>query len=98
GPDTTVMGPPPRMAHALLAHAMYDLWGGERLQFLGTATLGGGSGFRLKVPPDPAAQLPSSDTIAGGPLVLGPGVALFYNISEQIILTGESRLLLGMGN
>ena len=95
GPDMTVSGSAPRMAHALLARAHYELWGGEMFQFLGTATLGGGSGFRLKVPPVPSSGLPSSDTVAGGPLVFGPGVSLFLNLNEKVLLAAEVRMLIG---
>jgi hypothetical protein len=95
GPDMTVSGDPPRMAHALLARVHYQLWGGEAFQLLGTATLGGGSGFRLKVPPVPGAGLPSSDTVAGGPLVVGPGASLFFNLSEKVLLAAELRMLIG---
>ncbi len=98
GADMAVSGQPPRMAHALLAHLFYELWAGKQLQFLGTATLGGGSGFRLKVKEDPSVMLNSSDTIAGGPVVLGPGLGLGYAFSDRLIATTETRLLLGMGN
>jgi hypothetical protein len=95
GPDMTVSGKPPRMAHALLARAHYQVWGGEMFQFLTTAALGGGSGFRLKVPPVPSAGLSSSDTVAGGPLVFGPGVSLFFNFNQKVLLAAELRMLIG---
>ena len=98
GADVTVSGPPPRMAHALLAHLFYELWAGKQLQFLGTATLGGGSGFRLKVKEDNSVMLASSDTIAGGPVVLGPGLGLGYAFSDRLMATTEARMLLGLGN
>jgi hypothetical protein len=98
GADMAVTGKPPRTAHALLAHLFYELWAGKQLQFLGTATLGGGSGFRLKVKEDPSVMLASSDTIAGGPVVLGPGLVLGYAFSDRLMATTEARMLLGLGN
>jgi hypothetical protein len=95
GPDMAVSGKPPRLAHALLARAQYELWGGEMFQFLGTAVLGGGSGFRLKVPPVPDSGLASSDTVAGGPLVFGPGLSVFFNINQKVLLAAEVRMLIG---
>jgi hypothetical protein len=95
-PDPVVPGDAPKSAHALFARVHYELWNNAgSLQLQGTATVGGGSGFRLKVKEDPAANLVSSDTIAGGPLVLGPGVELFYYIDHKFILVLEARMLLG---
>jgi hypothetical protein len=98
GPDSTVMGAPPKTAHALFARIYYEVSGGERMQLLGTATVGGGSGFRLKIAPAPVAGLPSSDTITGGPLVLGPGMAAFINLTDSMLLATEVRLLAGFDN
>jgi hypothetical protein len=95
GPDSAVVGPPRRTAHALLARIHYELWGGERFQFLTTATVGGGSGFRLKIAPAPQSGLAASDTVLGGPLVLGPGATLFVNFTDSVLLAAEIRLLAG---
>jgi hypothetical protein len=95
GPDAAVMGKPPRSAHALFARVFYELWGSERLQVVGTGTLGGGSGFRLKIGPVPQSGVIQSDTITGGPLVLGPGGALYVNLSDKMLAVVESRLLIG---
>jgi hypothetical protein len=95
-PDPAVPTDAPKSAHALFARAHYELWNGSGdFQMLGTATVGGGSGFRLKVKEDPSANLVSSDTIAGGPLVLGPGVELIYNIDHKFVLVLEARMLVG---
>ena len=98
GTDTAVMGQPPRSAHALFARLHYEVWGGDRTQLLTTATVGGGSGFRLKIAPSPQAGLASSDTITGGPLVVGPGFSLFVNFTDQVLLASEIRLLVGFDN
>ena len=98
GADTMALGKPPTTAHAVLARLYYEIWAAERLQLLTTATVGGGSGFRLKIPPVVESGLPSSDTIAGGPLVLGPGVTLFFNFSDSLLLASELRVLAGFTN
>lgn len=98
GPDGSVAGSPPRTAHALFARIHYEVWGGDRVQFLTTATVGGGSGFRLKIAPAPQNGVVSSDTISGGPLVVGPGASLFVNLTDQVLLASEIRLLVGFDN
>jgi hypothetical protein len=95
GPDMAVMGKPPRSAHALFARVYYELWGGERLQVVGTGTLGGGSGFRLKIGPVPQSGVIQSDTITGGPLVIGPGAALYVNLTQKMLAVVEGRMLIG---
>jgi hypothetical protein len=97
-PDPTVMGAPRKSAHALFARAYYLMWEDGNGQIMGTATVGGGSGFRLKISPNPTGMLPSSDTISGGPIVVGPGAAFFYNFSKQLIGTIETKMLLGFWN
>jgi hypothetical protein len=98
GFDPTLSGRPPQAAHALFARAYYELGSTERMQWLGTATLGGGSGFRLKIAPVPVAGLPSSDTIKGGPVVAGPGGTLFVHLNDRMLLATEIRLLVGLHN
>jgi hypothetical protein len=98
GPDTTVVGPPPRTAHAALLCLYYRIWQGESLALLGTAAVGGGSGFRLKVPPRPEVMLASSDTVAGGPFVAGPGLALHLALGDSIVVSPSVRVLVGAPN
>ena len=85
---------PAKSAHALSAHFYYNLWEDIQAQLVTTATLGGGSAFRLKVNPD--AVLTASDTVSGGPVVLGPGMAFFYNLSSHVLIAAEVKLLIGM--
>ncbi len=98
GPDATVVGPPPRTAHAVLASVYYQLWERESMQLVGTAAIGGGSGFRLKVAPVPRAMLNSSDTVDGGPLVFGPGAALLIRAGSHLTLSPAVRVLVGAPN
>ena len=62
---------------------------------MGTAAIGGGSGFRLKVPPRPEVMLNSSDTVDGGPLVVGPGLALYIALGKSVVVTPAIRVLVG---
>jgi hypothetical protein len=96
--DPAVMGTPRKSAHALFARAYYLMWESGNWQFVGTATLGGGSGFRLKISPNPTEMLTSSDTISGGPIVTGPGGAFFYNFSKELIGVAELKMLFGFWN
>jgi hypothetical protein len=95
GSDTAVIGPPPRSAHAVLANLYFRILQGETLSLVGTAAIGGGSGFRLKIPPRPAVMLNSSDTVAGGPFVVGPGLALFVALGDSVVVTPSVRVLVG---
>jgi hypothetical protein len=87
----------PTMAHAVFARAHYRLYQQEKLELWGTATLGGGSAIRLYVPANPDVGLPSSDTVAAGPVALGPGVSLRYQATRRVGLVGELRALLTVG-
>jgi hypothetical protein len=88
----------PTMAHAIFARAHYRLYElQEKLALWGTATLGGGSAIRLYVPANPDVGLPSSDTVAAGPVALGPGVSLRYQATRRLGLVGEVRALLTVG-
>ena len=89
------MGKPPTMAHAVLANLYYRIWEGESTQLVGSFAAGGGSGFRLKVQPAPAAMLPSSDTIVSGPVIGGPGLALFVALGKHVVLAPAFRIRAG---
>jgi hypothetical protein len=88
----------PTMAHAIFARAHYRLYElKQRLSLWGTATLGGGSAIRLYVPANPDVGLPGSDTVAAGPVALGPGVSVRYQATRRLGLTGEMRALITLG-
>ena len=62
-----------------------------------TACVGGGKdgGFRLVVPADNKADLPRSDTVRGGPFLVGAGGGLVYHFSRRVSLPLELRALVG---
>jgi Tfp pilus assembly protein PilF len=87
----------PRMAHAVFARAHYQLYDFQKAELWGTATLGGGSAIRLYVPANPDVGLPASDTVAAGPVALGPGVSVIYHATRRVGLVGELRALATLG-
>jgi hypothetical protein len=93
--DAEVSSGPPRSAHAVLLRASYALLDLGNFQLLGSASVGYGSALRMRVDPTPAAGLVSSDTIVAGPGVAGPGLAIAYNISNNLIAALEARTLVG---
>ena len=92
--DPTRGGKPNQWAHSLILRATY-LFPRERYQpYLG-GVLGGGSGFRFRIDPQPSNNLPTSDTVRGGPLVLGPVAGIVFPLVNRLHLVGELRALLG---
>ena len=94
--------PPHDRAYALLARAylMSDSLFGRvsNLQLFGTATVGGGTAFRLYVAPHVTAgndSFPNSDTVYGGPLVAGPGGGVLFHFTNYLAVAGELRALIG---
>jgi hypothetical protein len=81
-------------AHAIFARAHYAWRRLGPAQLFGTATLGAGTAFRLRVPA--AAGLERGDAVVGGPVVLGPGVAARHALGERIDLVAELRMLIGL--
>jgi hypothetical protein len=96
GPDP--VGKAPKMAHAALACLYYTFTAGETVDWVATAAVGGGSGFRLKVQPAPQAGVITSDTVAGGPLIFGPGLALQIHAGDSVIISPSLRVLAGAPN
>ena len=93
--DPTNEGSPKQWAHSILARAMY-IFPRERLQpYLG-GLLGGGSGFRFRIEPQPSQNLSTSDTVRGGPIVLGPVAGVVFPILNRLSLVGEVRALVGV--
>ena len=87
-------GAPANRASAILAKGTYT-FGDGRLQPMATACVGGGDGFRLRVPNDRGIELVRSDTVRGGPLVVGGGGGVIYNITQRLAWPTEARLLWG---
>jgi hypothetical protein len=94
GTDDPVRGKPAARASAVLARAAYTVGAGP-LQGLASVCFGGGDGFRLRVPRDRGLQLARSDTVRGGPLVVGAGAGVIYHFSRHFSVPFETRLLYG---
>ena len=84
-------------AHAVFARVHYRLYDHQKLELWGTGSLGGGSAIRLWVRANPDIGLPNSDTVAAGPVALGPGVSAVYHLSHRVGLVGELRGLVTLG-
>jgi hypothetical protein len=92
--DPTQPGSPKQWGHTLLAKALY-IFPATRYQLYAGGLLGGGSGFRFRVDPQPSQNLPTSDTVRGGPVVVGPVGGLIFPMIDKLSLVAEARLLAG---
>jgi hypothetical protein len=95
GAGDPLPGAPKHSAFAVFVrgHRFYGL--GNAQLFL-TGTIGGGEGFRLVVPPDATSGVGRSDTVRGGPVVLGPGAGFIYHFTRHFGWSVEARALLGL--
>jgi hypothetical protein len=82
-------------AHSLLARAVY-LFPREGAQFYLGGVAGGGEGFRFRIDAQPSINLTSSDTVRGGPVILGPVAGFVLPLLERLSLVGEARILVGV--
>jgi hypothetical protein len=93
--DATRSGEPAKTAWAALLH-VYRFYGESNFQGFLSASAGGGAGFRLYVAPQADNGFPRSDTVVGGPVVLGPGAGIVYHFSENWAFVLEGRALAGV--
>jgi hypothetical protein len=95
--DPTRVGLSKQWAHTLLARAVYliDPDRYRRFRLYTGGVLGVGGGFRFRVEAAPSRSLATSDTVRGGPLVLGPIGGIIYPVFEGLSLVGELRALFG---
>jgi hypothetical protein len=89
-------GAPVEKAYAVLLRAVYAFGTTTNLRPFFSACVGGGDGFRLRVPRDPDAQLVRSDTVRGGPLLGGAGIGFAYHFNTHAAWTTELRLITGL--
>jgi hypothetical protein len=95
GSGDSIGGSPKSSAHAVFAKVYYTLHSWTNTQLFGSGVVGGGSGFRLAIAPQPDQGLPRSDTIRGGPIVLGPGIGVIHHFHRRIAALVEARVLAG---
>jgi hypothetical protein len=94
--DPTRGGNPHQWAHSLLARAVY-LIPREGAQFYAGGVVGGGQGFRFRIDAQPSFRdLTTSDTVRGGPFVVGPVAGFILPLLERLSLVGEARILVGL--
>jgi hypothetical protein len=89
-------GSPVEKAYAVLVRAVYAVGATSNLRGFLSACVGGGDGFRLKVPRDPTETLVRSDTVRGGPFLAGAGLGLAYHFNSHAAWTGELRAISGL--
>jgi hypothetical protein len=90
-------GSPATSAWAVLVRAS-GFWGSGRAQLVLSGALGAGDGIRVVVPPSQATdiQLNRTDSVRGGPLVLGPGVGFAYHFGPHLAYRADVRALAGL--
>ncbi len=94
--DVTV-GAPKTSAVAALVR-VFQFFGEGNTQPFVSGMLGGGQGVRLVVSPKPDMGLISSDTVRGGPLLVGAGGGILYHLSPHAAIVAELKLTLGAGD
>ena len=84
-------------AHTLLGRAIYRLPDVHpRFQLYSGGVLGVGDGFRFRVDAAPSRTLTTSDTVRGGPVVVGPIGGIILPLLEGLSVVGEVRALFGL--
>jgi hypothetical protein len=95
--DPTRIDSAQQWAHTLLGRGIYLLRDiHPRLQPYTGGVLGVGEGFRFRVEAAPSRTLSTSDTIRGGPVVLGPIGGIIFRVLEGVSLVGEVRAMFGV--
>ncbi len=97
GSGDPLPGNPRQSATAYLLRGTLNLGEGP-LHTFASACVGGapGGGFRLVVPASREMELPRSDTVRGGPFLIGGGAGLVYHFSRRIAWPLEARVLAGL--
>ncbi|HVV16544.1 MAG TPA: hypothetical protein VHH90_05010 [Polyangia bacterium] len=71
----------------------------NQLRFFGSVLAGGGEGFRFIVYPDQGQKnnyTDFKDTVLGGPIVVGVGGGVYYELSKAVSAVGEIHGLAGL--
>ncbi len=95
--DPTQIDSSQQWAHTLLGRATYlfrDIH--PRFQLYTGGVIGLGEGFRFRVEAAPSRTLSTSDTVRGGPAVVGPIGGIIFPLFEGLSVVGEVRGMLGL--
>jgi hypothetical protein len=95
GSGDGTLGAPARGAWAVLGRGSYH-FGTGRAQLVASAAFGAGQGFRLVVEPQPQAGLFRNDSVAAGPLVMGPGLGAIYHLGQHAAVVADLRMFAGL--
>lgn len=88
-------GPAPGAISALL-RALYETPLSQKLNLGISGYLGGGEGVRFVMDPIPTKGRSGTDTVRGGPFLIGAGVGAFYAVTERLALSADLRALVGV--
>jgi hypothetical protein len=95
--DPTQIDDAQQWAHTLLARGIYLFREVHpRFHLYSGGVLGLGEGFRFRVEAAPSRRLSTSDTIRGGPLLVGPIGGIIFPFTEGLSLVGEVRGMIGL--
>jgi hypothetical protein len=95
--DPTKIDSSEQWAHTLLGRGIYLFRDIHRRFHLYTGgVLGLGEGFRFRVEAAPSRTLSTSDTVRGGPVVLGPIGGIIVPLIEGVSVVGELRGMFGV--
>lgn len=88
-------GRPARAAHAALVRGIYTMPLASRWSLQGSGAIGGGEGFRMVIDPVANRGRSGTDSIRGGPILIGAGAGLLFGVTPRFGLVAELRALLG---
>ena len=96
GPSAPTVGSPAPAANAFFVRGIYFIQATPELELGLSASLGAGEGIRLVVAGDENAAPArfSTDTIAAGPILLGPGISADYWINKTFAVRGTLQTYL----
>jgi hypothetical protein len=95
--DPTQVDSSEQWAHTLLGRAIYlfrDIH--PRFHLYSGGVVGLGEGFRFRVEAAPSRLLNTSDTVRGGPVVVGPIGGIIFPFADGLSLVGEVRGMMGL--
>jgi hypothetical protein len=95
--DPTQIDDAQQWAHTLLARGIYLFREVHpRFHLYTGGVLGLGEGFRFRVEAAPSRTLSTSDTVRGGPVLVGPIGGIIFPFTEGLSVVGEVRGMMGL--